>query len=757
MGIWINEPMFRDPERIDRAVESLADSGYGIVRLFLRNSSFTHRSPEMVATVERAVNKAHARGLRAILDCEPHNIVANDMGRQYPDAMGCKLVRVEAGVSDGHWLLKAVTPRGAAAGELTYDGIEVAVLHADGSSRKVHLDGAVRQEKHAYKNGGIHREMNYADGVQISLDKTIELRGELPGISKGRLVAYFRFSSHALPDFWADGLQHYFEDLLECYRHIPLDGVGWDEPAISGDWNSYLYGKAFAAAFEKLNGYQLADKLPLLDEEGMSGEAAKVRLDYYRTLNEGVARAQAHLNAKVHELWGPDLIFGTHHTWQGEGGINDYRAGAVDYFRLNDNMDAGYTDCSQWDQASVAYAYTLASSLGRLTPSGEAEVNTWHYKPTVANVRRNVPLMSLMNINWFNIWFGSDSDCIKQEGHYTWPQTVKSMQAHRKLQLAIGRKKPVADVAIWHGWEGICGWNQPGLANAQKAFCLNTSRLFIARSIAADFVDSRVLAESRIEGGHLTNRLGAYRVLIVPYALVMPRKAFEVCQAFAKAGGRIVFVGTPVAFDESGEALSADFARLLEMPEMSAEHYMDGFDCTFPSSRPYRIEACRQLSSALPNKLVSCEGEIHGVQAGNTVFLTDLDPQLRLIEQIEDARPIKAHGSNLLWRLYRDASGDSLVVVSANGEPLNGIICWGQSVIEISGGLAGLLTLDASGQPTQAEGDLIFGNGLRPPLGNIERIGSRSKTGGTGVPPVKDALSRCQVSAQTGETPVLPE
>ena len=320
--------------------------------------------------------------------------------------------------------------------------------------------------------------------------------------------------------------------------------------------------------------------------------------------------------------------------------------------------------------------------------------------------------MSLMNINWFNIWFGSDSDCIKQEGHYTWPQTVKSMQAHRRLQLALGRKKPVVDVAVWHGWEGVCGWNQPGLANAQKAFCLNTCQLFIERSIAADFVDSRVLADSRIEGSRLTNRLGAYRVLIVPYALAMPRKAFEVCQAFAKAGGRIVFVGTPVAFDESGESLSADFAMLLEMPEMSAEHYMDGFDCTFPSSRPYRIEACRQLSSELPNKLVSCEGEIHGVQAGNTVFLTDLDPQLRLIEQIEDARPIKAHGSNLLWRLYRDASGDALIVVSANGEPLSGIICWGESIIEITGGSAGLLTVDGSGQPSVAEGDLVLGNPL---------------------------------------------
>ena len=221
-----------------------------------------------------------------------------------------------------------------------------------------------------------------------------------------------------------------------------------------------------------------------------------------------------------------------------------------------------------------------------------------------------------------------------------------------------------------------------------------------------------MLAESRIEGGRLTNRLGAYRVLIVPYALVMPRKAFESCLEFVKAGGRIIFVGTPVAFDESGESLSADFAKLLEMPEMSAEHYMDGFDCTFPSSRPYRIEACRQLSSALPNKLVSCEGESHGVRAGNTVFLTDLDPQLRLIEQIEDVKSIKAHGSNLLWRLYRDASGDSLVVVSANGEPLNGIICWGESIIEITGGSAGLLTLNASGQPSVAEGDLVLGNPL---------------------------------------------
>jgi hypothetical protein len=338
-------------------------------------------------------------------------------------------------------------------------------------------------------------------------------------------------------------------------------------------------------------------------------------------------------------------------------------------------------------------------------------VNTWHFKPTVANVRRNVNLMSLMNINWFNIWFGSDSDCILQEGHYTWPQSVKSMRAHRCLQLALGRKKPVVDVAIWHGWEGVCAWNTPGLANAQKAFCLNTSQLLIERSIAADFLDSRLLAESRVEAGRLVNRLGSYKVLVVPYGMAMPRQAFEACAAFSRAGGRVVFVGTPVAFDETGRPLSADFAELLEMPEMSAEHYMRGFDVeyTLPEIRPQRLEVCRQLSAALPNKLVSCEGEVHGVRSGETVFLTDLDPQDRLLEQIEDAleKAVRAHGKNLLWRLYRDEAGDSLVMVSADGGPLSGIVMWGSVAWEIQGGSAGVFTLDPSGEP-EVEGDIVW-------------------------------------------------
>ena len=105
----------------------------------------------------------------------------------------------------------------------------------------------------------------------------------------------------------------------------------------------------------------------LLDEPQITPEAVKVNLDYYRTLNEGIFQAQKHVCDMARAKCGAGAIFGTHHTWVGEGGIGDFRAGAVDYFRLNENMDAGYTDGVWWFDGCIDYVYALGASLGRLT------------------------------------------------------------------------------------------------------------------------------------------------------------------------------------------------------------------------------------------------------------------------------------------------------------------------------------------------------------------------------------------------------
>jgi hypothetical protein len=694
IGYWINEPVLWESERIDRDIAMLAEAGYGVVRMFLRKTNYNYRSPEVVSAVARIVEVAHARGLRAALDCEPHANFCHDLGQTYPDAVGRQLLPAAARVVDGAWRAQA-NPQA----DWTFEGIEAAFLSRGGSVERVEPDCRIDRECDYYRNGGIHREIVYREGVVMGREQIFTLHGQLPESTDGELRLYLRFIRRDQPDFWAEGLQRCYEELLECYRGIPLDGVGWDEPGCGSDWKAYRYGRAFAQAFQRLNGYVLADKLYLLDAPGMDPEATRVRLDYYRTLGEGLVQAQAAMIAKARALFDHDLLLGTHHTWQGEGGINDYRDGAMDYFRLNDNMDAGYTDCSWWDPRSVAYAYTLASSLARLTPSGEAEVNSWHFKPTVANSRVNVNRMTLMNVTWFNIWYGSDYDCILQQGHYTWPETVRLMNRHREHQRRIGARRPVVDVAVWHGWEGVCAWNRPGLANAQKSFCINTSQLFMDRNIAMDFLDSRMLAESRVENGRLANRLGSYAALIVPYALAMPRDAFAACAKFAAAGGRVVFVGTPVARDEQGRSLAEDFAALLGVPVMGAERYLEGLGaiCNLPDYRPQRLEVCRPLPPDWPRVEVSCEGERHAVTRpeGNAVFLSDLDPGQRLVERIEDALApeVEAHGDNLLWRLYRGGDGDLLVVVAQEDRPLRGIVCWQGQTIKLTGGSVGLFAI----------------------------------------------------------------
>ena len=131
--------------------------------------------------------------------------------------------------------------------------------------------------------------------------------------------------------------------------------------------------------------------------------------------------------------------------------------------------------------------------------------------------------------------------------------------------------------------------------------------------------------------------------------------------------------------------------------------------CTLPKFRAQRLEVCRQLSSELPNKLESCEGEIHGVRAGEVIFLTDLDPKNRLIEHIDPVleSPVAAHGGNILWRLYRGAADDALVVVSAADTPIRGILAWEDVWIELDGGSAGVFIRETSGK-IHAQGDISW-------------------------------------------------
>ena len=706
MGYWLNEPAILDPQRIAVAMGELSAAGYGIVRIVLRQSNFTHRSPEVVEAVRVATEAAHRGGMRLVLDCEPHSLVARELGRAYPAATAQRLHRGTGPVRDGVFRVDLQLD---AMDGLIYDHVICAVV--DG--RRIAIpECAVTWETSMALDGIADARQDYVAGRGYRMRRHVRLSGQIAGIASGALTLHICFKEIGVVDFAAPELKRWYRELLDAYRHIPLDGVCWDEPAVAGDWGSYRYGRALAAHFAAVNGYALADRLHLLDAPGLTAEAVRVRLDYYRTLNETLVDAQADLIAAAHERFGPDLLLGNHHTWQGEGGINDYRAGAVDYFRLNDAMDAGYTDCCWWDAASVAYSYLLCSSLGRLTPSGEAECNTWHWKPTNRATAYQVRLMSLLSITWFNIWYGDDGDTCMFPRHYTWPAAAAAMRMHQQWQRFLGTAKPVVDIAMLHDWQGVCGTNLVHAANLHKAFCMNLAQRAVHGNVALDFIDVRLLMAATVEGGDLATGLGRYRVLVIPGAAVIERAAWQRITTFIAAGGKVVFAGPPPSIDAAGVDLTADFAELMGCAPIHADDYDAWFRAACPSmpqARPERFALALPLSGDESRLIRSSEGEEHGLNApgGNAVWFSGYEASAEVLEQCRRWAPatVECHSASSLWRLYRDEGRTLLMLVAREDCVLSGIIEVAGHSIRITGGESACILIPDGGAPQVHCGD----------------------------------------------------
>jgi hypothetical protein len=705
MGYWLNEPAILDHEKIRQGVAQLAEAGYGIIRIMHRNSDFTHRSPEVVAAVTVAVKTAHQLGVRVVYDSEPHNLVGRDMGTQFPEALGSHLVRAEAQLVDGYFKLHVADPKCLAERSI-FKRVEAAFLESDGQIVPLDdFDYDFIWEKSTCDDGHTVHNKDYVAGTNIVMRRHVQLSGQLHKYPSGRLIVYVNFRDNELVDFAAPGFKAYYHDLIDCFRDAHLDGVCWDEPAIGGLWSQYRYGDALADFFEKRNGYLLKDRLYLLDSQNLTPEAITVRLDYYNTLNEALFEAQKDFFEYAEQVYGKAMIRGTHHTWQGEGGANDYRAGAVDYFRLNDIMDAGYTDCCWWDQKSVAYSYILGSSLGRLTPSGECECNTWHWKPTNAQVQYNARLMSLMNITWFNIWFGENADTCMYPSHYTWDTAVTAMQKHKQNQLQLAKAKPVVEIAVLHDWKSVTGINDETVASLHKAFCLNLAKAAIDSNVAFDFIDDRLLSSAQIEDGKLCCDLGRYNILVLPFATVLADASWKLIKSFIGAKGKVIFCGPAPELTASGQNIVAEFANLVGINEIPLAKYRAWFanSCTsLPKGRPDRFDPAYPVTSQNDNVIISTENDPCGTRNadGNAVYFSGFEASEPVLKQLQSwsSPAVRCYSDSILFRLYQDADRQILVLAARYGKDLTGIVEFADAALLFEGGETACITVEADGE-----------------------------------------------------------
>lgn len=576
MGLNINEPLVRDRDRLLSHVRAIAEGGYGILRLFFRRSSLRYSSPEVIDAAVAVSREAHRLGMKVAMDFEPHEIFCRELVARHPEARMIKLVRCVGRVDGGRYHLRIPIDGVACCAEPVADGVEAAFL--DGSP--CDLSGArFSAVCDFYGHGAGVDGLTYTEGAAMRGGRQLwTLSGSLPGAPSGEIVAWYRLSDCGAVDFASPAIREFSTWLLGLYADAgaDLDGAGWDEPAMYGDWASLRWGEGLEAEWrESHGGAPFAASLTHFgNDDAASPETIRVRLEYHRVLDVALARAQAHFVSEAARLFGRPMIAGTHHTWQGEGGGNDYRAGASDYFLLGEGMDAGYTDCSWWDPRSVRYSYLLALALARLSPTGEAVANTWHFKPSARDTRDNARLMSLLRITWFNIWVGEDTDTCLFPGHRTWPVQTSEARRHRDFMRATAGAAPLDEIAILHDWHAPCAAGGASFANRHKSLLMNLATEAVERSLPVAFVDAPHISDARIAAATPGSapdaaprldcgKAGDFGVVVVPSAAILPRAAWDKLVAFGRTGGKVVFCGAAPTWDETGADLSLPFAELL--------------------------------------------------------------------------------------------------------------------------------------------------------------------------------------------------
>jgi hypothetical protein len=121
-----------------------------------------------------------------------------------------------------------------------------------------------------------------------------------------------------------------------------------------------------------------------------------------------------------------------------------------------------------------------------------------------------------------------------------WPQFSQLFAYANRMSYLLSVGTPAAALAVYYpttsGWMGDFSADAATLAIAQRL--LENQRDF-------DFVDEQALQSGlKVEPAALVNRSGQpYRTLIVPPVKVISAPALGRLEAFAKAGGKVVFVG----------------------------------------------------------------------------------------------------------------------------------------------------------------------------------------------------------------------
>ena len=671
-GFPLSPLLIEQPELARPYLEQTARMGHFATILFIRHMHRNVLDRRVHDAVSEVVRMGHELGLKVVLDTD-HYCWGGEFVETHPEAALWAIIPVEAFVQDGRFEFCVNFP--GMAGLTLFEEIS-AVFCPDGSNYR-----------------GLPPQDMQVDWMHIFAPKCgLRLKGWIPDSVSGNLVFYVAVKSLGLADVAHPEYLKAQEAMLDAYADIPLDGFGWDEPGKGmEELTCYKAGAGFLGFFQQINGYDLRSQLIYLDHLDGTPKSVQVRHDYYRTLVEMNLIAQRRHNDYAKELFGPNLILGTHHTWSGYS--PDLAGGVIDYFKLGQVLTAAWTD-GGWS-LEVKYSlhnFMLAEGLKKELGFRDAYYNDWGLQfPEVEDMRLANRLKMLFHVNWFNSC-GNEGDASGSMGVENAPDKLlgfarvpeKSMaqqdvtNLNRFDQMVGDDFYAHTDVALLYNWQTLAVYPK-WLIRAFYTGFTNMSLHLVDQGLYAAIMSGDGLLKAQIGKGSFTVNDLTYRVLVLPYAGAMAEAVYQKVMAICEAGVPVIAVGPPPEFLlETGRNIGEDFAGRVGIKPVSFQEYANVFaqQAGLPAINawePSWLDVCYPLVGTGAKMVCDIEGHLSYVKAADRplYYMPAPDPREDLVNLVASLvhSPAQVFAEDCYYRFFlpKQGGGTRVVVAVAKG------------------------------------------------------------------------------------------
>ncbi|MHB0999692.1 MAG: glycosyl hydrolase [Armatimonadota bacterium] len=377
-----------------------------------------------------------------------------------------------------------------------------------------------------------------------------------------------------------------------------------DEPSLMNRWvdaapyRAIPWSSNFPGEFMKRRGYDINPLIPLLAAD--SGEKSmKVRYDFWKTVGELVSE---NFFGQIQDFCKPHNISSGGHLVQEES-ILDHVAFYGNFFQCIRRMDAPGIDCltSMPNQVPPHIARMISSvadlegnkvTMSETSDFGQIYRSPGDKRPTTsvseAEVRGTCNRLILGGINTITSYYsfnGLSSKEILRLNEWIGRCCTMLRGGNRSAEIAV--LYPAESIWSRFNPSRSGATDSPSAMQIEQIFNSVSDTLYASRR-EFSYIDSKAIADARVENGYLVHGDLRWRVVILPHADTLPMSAWEKLRDFQKSGGVLIAVGAlPANSDtEFPSARVKDMARAMfgeNAESLSVTDKSNGVGLYFPA------------------------------------------------------------------------------------------------------------------------------------------------------------------------------